>query len=113
MTTDRDYADKAWLNEPVPFVVRVMDALRILALLASLVVIGLLVVAAKARATSQVTEAEWRVFLPLFVRHRDPINAPRCQRYNAAGERLVYSIAVQPDGGEWRLDCRYDAGARA
>lgn len=41
----------------------------------------------------------------------DPFAPPRCPRFNAVGEPLLDSFAVQADGGEWSHECIY--GVRA
>jgi hypothetical protein len=112
MNTDRDYADKAWLKEQTPPLVRLMDVVAWIAVVVFLIAIVAVALAATVRAADDGL-ADWKAFLPLYARNRDPINAPRCPRYNAADERLKYSIAVQPDGDEWLLDCRYEPGVRA
>lgn len=111
-TTNRDWADKGWLKpepeEQTPFVVRVMNAGAAIAIVLALIVIVLVSLAAISRAKAdERAGADWKVFLPLYFRNRDPINPPRCPRENARGEALDYGIAMQPDGTEWLIDCRY------
>lgn len=112
-TTNRDWADKDWLKERRPFPVLVMDVVA--AIFGAGVLLGLIVAAialsSPARADEQRAGADWKVFLPLYFRNRDPVNAPRCPRENARGELLEHGIATQADGGEWLIDCRYSAQA--
>lgn len=108
MNTDRDWADKAWLKKPesTPFFVMLIDLAVAAVIVASVIAIVAIALVATARAND--SAVDWKVFLPLFARHRDPVNPPRCLKWNVAGERLERSIATQADGGEWVLDCRYD-----
>jgi len=117
-TTNRDWADKRWLKAPreeVPFPVRLMDigfaiVVALIVLLAVIAVLALSTPETKASAPAS-SGADWKVFLPLFFRNRDPINPPRCPRENARGELIEYGIAMQADGNEWVIDCRYAPAA--
>lgn len=104
-TTDRDYADKGWLKlaEPTPFLLRVMVGLTKL----SIGITAILAVIAVVRAADGPPVPEWQAFLPLYRRHTDPVNPPRCPSYNSVGESLRIGIAMQSDGGEWLTECRY------
>jgi hypothetical protein len=107
--TFRDYADKSWLTRPAPGA-RLLDALTSTLAVASIVAIALLGLAAAVRA--QEPAVNWKVYLPLLERNRNPIHPPRCPKANAASEPLQSSFASQADGGEWLLDCRYQPGVR-
>lgn len=117
-TTNKDYADKGWLRpEPQeePFVIRLMDAVALVAVAIFLMVLVVLALYGVPRALANEPRAgaEWKVFLPLYFRNRDPVNAPRCPRENALGELIDYGIAMQADGAEWLIDCRYSRGVRS
>lgn len=115
-TTDRDWADKRWLKAPreeVPFPVRLMDigVALLVALVVLIAIVCILALTAQPTQASSRDGADWKVFLPLYFRNRDPISPPRCPRENARGEQLVYGIASQADGNEWFIDCRYAPAA--